>query len=78
MNGGQSTMQQRYALHETLELMEVSAFRAVSKTKATAMQILVSDPELKRLLQAEAERSTRQLRVLSGLLSNAVPQEGRA
>ncbi|MDF2630526.1 MAG: hypothetical protein K0R39_4357 [Symbiobacteriaceae bacterium] len=68
-------MDQRFALHETLELAEVSAFKAVCNTKAKTMQILVSDPELKRLMQAEAELSNRQLQELNELLGRAQEQD---
>lgn len=69
-------MNQRFALHETLELHEVSAFKAVCITKSKTMQGLVSDPELKTLLQQDVQLSTRQLQELSGLLSNAVSLGG--
>jgi similar to spore coat protein len=71
-------MQQNFALHETLELHEVSAFKAVCMTKSKTMQALVSDPELKNLLQQDVQLSTRQLQELNGLLSKAVEQEDRA
>jgi similar to spore coat protein len=64
----------KFALHETLELHEVSTFKAVCNTKAKTMQILVSDPELKKLMQAEAERSNRQLEELNGLLNRAAEE----
>lgn len=64
----------KFALHETLELHEVSTFKAVCSTKAKTMQILVSDPELKKLMQAEAERSNRQLEELNGLLNRAAEE----
>jgi similar to spore coat protein len=69
-------MQQNFALHETLELHEVSAFKAVCMTKSKTMQALVSDPELKNLLQQDVQLSTRQLQELNGLLSKAVEQGG--
>lgn len=64
----------KFALHETLELHEVSAFKAVCNTKAKTMQILVTDPELKRLMQAEADLSSSQLEELNGLLSKAAEE----
>ncbi|HYF77128.1 MAG TPA: hypothetical protein VD973_08360 [Symbiobacteriaceae bacterium] len=67
----------KFALHETLELHEVSAFKAVCNTKAKTMQILVTDPELKRLMQAEAELSSRQLEELNELLARAAEGEVR-
>lgn len=67
-----------YALHETIELHEVSAFKAVCMTKSKTMQLLVSDPDLKDLLQADVEMSTRQLQELRGLMANVAPREGQA
>lgn len=74
---GMEIVTQRFALHETLELHEVSAFKAVCLTKAKTMQGLVSDPELSHLLQEDAQLSTRQLQELDGLLSKAVAWEDR-
>jgi similar to spore coat protein len=71
-------MQQNFALHETLELHEVSAFKAVCMTKSKTMQALVSDPELKNLLQQDVQLSTRQLQELNGLLSMAMEQGARS
>lgn len=71
-------MPQRFALHETLELHEVSAFKAVCMTKSKTMQILVSDADLKRLMQEDVELSTRQLQELNGLLTRAIEQGAQA
>ena len=71
-------MTQNFALHETLELHEVSAFKAVCMTKSKTMQALVSDPDLKNLLQEDVQLSTRQLEELNGLLAKAIQQEDRA
>lgn len=65
-------MNPNFALHETLELHEVSAFKALCMTKSKTMQALVSDPELKSLMQEDVQLSTRQLQELNGLLSNAL------
>jgi similar to spore coat protein len=67
-------MQQSFALHETLELHEVSAFKSVCMTKSKTMQALVTDPELRELLQRDVQMSTRQLHELNGLLSKALAQ----
>ncbi|HZG83882.1 hypothetical protein [Paenibacillus sp.] len=69
-------MKGSYALHETLDLHEVAAFKTVCLTKSKTMQILVTDPELKAILQEDAERSTRQLQELNGLLAEAGAAEG--
>lgn len=65
-----------FALHETLELHEVTAFKSVCMTKAKTMQGLVADPALKSLLQEDVALSTRQLTELKGLLAQAMVQEG--
>ncbi|MDB4896993.1 MAG: hypothetical protein JWN15_3255 [Firmicutes bacterium] len=65
-------MEQPFALHETLELHEVSAFKAVCMTKSKTMQGLVTDPELRELLQRDVQLSTRQLHELNGLLGKAL------
>lgn len=59
------------ALHETLEVHELAASKTIALTKAKAMQLLVSDPELKQILQHDVQVSTQQLHELSGLLSPA-------
>ncbi|WP_068784183.1 hypothetical protein [Paenibacillus phocaensis] len=63
------------ALHETLEVHELAASKTIALTKAKAMQLLVSDPELKQILQHDVQVSTQQLHKLSGLLSPA-PEGG--
>jgi len=64
------------ALHETLEVHDLAASKTVALTKAKTMQLLVSDPELKQILQHDVQVSTQQLHELSGLLSPA-PAGGR-
>lgn len=61
-----------YALHETLEVHELAAFKTVCMTKSKTMRGLVSDEELKRLLQEDADVSARQLRELEAVLKRAV------
>lgn len=60
-----------YALHETLEVHELAAFKTVCMTKSKTMQILVSDPELKQIMQHDVQLSTQQLHELDALLSHA-------
>ncbi|RJE86260.1 hypothetical protein D3P07_19500 [Paenibacillus sp. 1011MAR3C5] len=69
-------MNRTYALHETLEVHEIAAFKAICMTKSKTMQALVSDPELLRILQHDVQVSTQQLQELSGLLSDS-QQQGR-
>ncbi|KGE18180.1 hypothetical protein [Paenibacillus wynnii] len=64
-------MDNTYALHETLELHEMAAFKTVCMTKAKTMQILVSDEALKQILQQDIQVSTRQLQEYRELLSKA-------
>lgn len=71
-------MPQSFALHETLELHEVSAFKALCLTKSKTMQPLVSDPGLKALMQADVQLTTRQLAELDGLLAKASQQGEKA
>jgi similar to spore coat protein len=65
-------MNSTYALHETLEVHEMAAFKTVCMTKSKTMQALVSDLELKEILQEDVELSTRQLQGLGALLNKAI------
>lgn len=65
----------KYALHETLEVHEIAAFKTVCLTKSKTMQKLVSDPALKSLLQRDVLISTRQLQELAAVLNQAGRQE---
>lgn len=67
-----------FAMHETLELHELTAFKSLCLTKSKTMQGLAADAELQELLRTDAQLSTRQLQELSSLLSKAVVQEGQA
>lgn len=60
-----------YALHETLEVHEIAAFKTVCLTKSKTMGALVSDQALKQILQQDVEISTRQLQELGAILSKA-------
>ncbi|EGL19317.1 MULTISPECIES: hypothetical protein [Paenibacillus] len=59
----------KLALHETLDLHEITAFKNVCLTKAKTMQALVSDDALKSILQQDVQVSSRQLQELDQLLS---------
>ncbi|MCU6791222.1 hypothetical protein OB236_03665 [Paenibacillus sp. WQ 127069] len=65
-------MNSTYALHETMEVHELTAFKTVCMTKSKTMQALVSDPELKQILQQDVQVSTKQLQELGGLLSKVI------
>lgn len=61
-----------YALHETLEVHEIAAFKTVCLTKSKTMKLLVSDPALKEILLQDVEVSTRQLQELEAILTKAI------
>jgi similar to spore coat protein len=67
-----------YALHETLEVHELAAFKTVCMTKSKTMQALVSDPALKAIMQQDVDISTGQLQELSAILAKATEQEMKA
>jgi len=60
-----------YALHETLEMHELAAFKTVGLTKSKTMKALVTDEKLKALLQEDVEQSTRHLEQFRALLTKA-------
>lgn len=62
-------MRSSYALHETLEVHEIAAFKTVCLTKSKMMQLLVSDPELSFILQQDVDTATKELQELEELLS---------
>ncbi|WP_433944767.1 hypothetical protein [Paenibacillus sp. SN-8-1] len=64
-------MNSNYALHETLEVHEIAAFKTVCMTKSKTMQALVTDPELMQILQQDVQLSQQQLQELGGVLSKA-------
>lgn len=60
---------QNLAAHETLELHELLSFKTVCMTKAQTMQTLVSDPELKTLLQQDVQNSVPAIQDLRSLIT---------
>ena len=64
-----------FALHETLEVHELAAFKTIGMTKSKTMKGLLSDPELKDILQQDVDLSTRQLQELAAIMTRAVEQE---
>ncbi|KAA0546968.1 hypothetical protein FZW96_13350 [Bacillus sp. BGMRC 2118] len=60
-----------YALHEVLEVQEMTAFKTICLTKSKTMRALVSDPQLKAIMQNDVDISTRQLQEFASILSNA-------
>ena len=64
-----------YALHETLEVREIAAFKTICMTKSKTMDALVSDKELKSILRLDVDLSTRHLEELRTVLQQAGEQE---
>lgn len=60
-----------YALHEVLEVHELATFKTNCLTKSKTMQMLVSDPRLKELMQMDAELTSTQLQELGTILTKA-------
>lgn len=68
---------QGLAIHETMEIHEILSFKNVCMTKSFTMQGLVSDPDLKALMQTDVEQSERAIAQLQNLLSKAQNNELR-
>jgi len=64
-------MVNQLALHESLEVHEITAFKNVCLTKNKLMQALVADPALKQILQRDIQVSTRQIQELNQFLTTA-------
>jgi similar to spore coat protein len=62
-------MDTNFGVHETLELHEISVFKTVCLTKSKSLQALVSDQDLKNILQQDVQTSTRQIQELQGFMS---------
>jgi similar to spore coat protein len=56
------------APHETMELHELLTFKNVCLTKSVTMRMLVSDDELKAILDQDAAMGQRHIRELRGLI----------
>lgn len=63
--------QQAIAPHETMQLHELLAFKNLSVTKAVTMATLVSDEELKSILQNDVSTSKQHIKELSGLMKHS-------
>ncbi|KUP39294.1 hypothetical protein [Bacillus velezensis] len=59
------------ALHELLEIQEMASFKSLCLTKSKTMHALVSDPQLKEIMQQDVDTSTRQLQEFASILSDA-------
>ncbi|MFV2050611.1 hypothetical protein ACEWK1_25005 [Metabacillus sp. YM-086] len=60
-----------YALHEVLEVQEIASFKTNCLTKSKTMRALVSDQDLKDIMQQDITISSRQLDEYSSILSKA-------
>ncbi|WP_336989796.1 hypothetical protein [Bacillus infantis] len=58
-----------YLLHEILEVQEIAAFKTLCLTKSKTMRALVTDPQLKAIMQKDVNASTIQLQEFSSVLS---------
>ncbi len=65
-------MQQGLSMHETLNLHEILTFKNVCVTKASTMQALVSDEQLKAMLRQDVEFGQRHIKEIQGILSSHV------
>lgn len=63
--------QQGIAPHESIELHELLTFRNVCLTKSTTMSALVSDDELKSILQQDVATTQQHIEELSGLMEQS-------
>ncbi|OIK19732.1 hypothetical protein [Bacillus amyloliquefaciens] len=59
------------ALHELLEIQEMTSFKSLCLTKSKTMKALVSDPQLKEIMQQDVDTSTRQLQEFASILSDS-------
>lgn len=57
-------------LHETLETLEIMAFKTVAATKALTMSKLLGDGDLKDILTSDAESGTQGLQRLRTYITN--------
>ncbi|MDB4868721.1 MAG: hypothetical protein JWR03_3054 [Cohnella sp.] len=63
--------EQTLAVHETMELHELLTFKSVCATKSKAMQTMVTDDDLKLLMQRDVEQSRDALSAMQGFLQRA-------
>jgi similar to spore coat protein len=59
----------RLAMHETLDLHELINMKVVSASKFSSMSTMVSDPSLRNMLQQDVQMCTQHVQQLSNLLS---------
>lgn len=70
--GGVTEMaEQSLGLHETMELHELLTFKTVCMTKSKTMQAIVTDDELKSLMQRDVDQSKKAISAMQGYLKEA-------
>ena len=67
----QGPNQRRLGFHETLELHELITFKAVCASKSAAMMNIVSDPELRSLMQQDLEIAQQHIQRMQPYLAGA-------
>jgi similar to spore coat protein len=66
--------QQGLAVHETMELHELLTFKSCCMTKSKTMQGLVTDQDLKSIMQLDVEQSTKSIKGMQNLLARTQKQ----
>ncbi|QHA93106.1 hypothetical protein [Bacillus sp. N1-1] len=61
----------QYGLHEVLEVHEMAAFKTNCLSKSKTLKALVTDQQLKDIMQQDIDVSTRQLQEYASILSKA-------
>lgn len=57
-------MREHLGVHETLEIHELMTFKSLCLTKASVMQALVSDPNLKEIMKLNVKQTTKHIEEL--------------
>jgi len=65
-------IKQGVAPHESVEIHELLVFKNICMTKSITMSPLVSDEELKAILQQDVSLSQAQIQELAGLMEQSV------
>ncbi|MFB9757214.1 hypothetical protein [Ectobacillus funiculus] len=63
-------MREQLGVHELLELHELLVFKSLCVTKSSAMQKLVTDEQLKKMMQDDVDMSARHATDLKNHLTN--------
>ena len=65
-------IKQGVAPHESIEIHELLTFKNICMTKSLTMSPLISDEELKAILQQDVSISQAQIQELAGLMEQSV------